>query len=370
MIASIGSLLKGVAAGAGVMYFLDPDRGRRRRAAVAGKAIHLVHEVEDVWAKGCRDLMNRTTGVAAQARRVVSVTPTDDRVLVARVRAALGHIVADARSLEVSAHNGTITLRGTVRPGEPAILIPAIEKINGVLNVESGLTTAGEPVPVPRRDNDLTPAARMLLTAGGGLLVLNGLARGGVTRTLLGTAGLGLFVRGMTDKPARLFGLDRGHGIDVCKSVRIDAPVEKVYEFISDVEQSGRFLPHVARVETLGGGRVRWTLDGPAGLGRFTCEEQIITAAENERIVWGSTPEAPIRYLGEARFRPEGEGTRLEVRLTYFPPGGVLGHAAASFLGMDPKTQLEGSLNRIRHYFEEGTVPRGGSTESMREHRG
>ncbi len=58
------------------------------------------------------------------------------------------------------------------------------------------------------------------------------------------------------------------------------------------------------------------------------------------------------------------------MRLTYHPPAGPLGHAAASFFGVDPKTQLGESLNRIKLYLEAGTLPRGVADEAVRPHRG
>ena len=370
MIASIGSLLRGVLYGAGVMYFLDPERGRRRRAEVGRRSVRVLHEAEDLWTKGCRDLMNRGTGVASQARRLLVAAPADDNVITARVRSVLGHHVVDARGVEVTTLDGHVTLRGTVRPGEPEQLIPAIEQIPGVREVRSGLATAGAAVGPACTESCLSPGPRLLMTAGGALLLLNGLVRRGFGPSFLGTLGLGMCVRGLTDKPGRLVGVGHDRGIEFQRSVRIDAPVEKVFEFVSDVEQSGRFLPEVVDLEDLGEGRVRWTVRGPGGIGRFECEEQLIESVENERIIWGSTPEAPLRYVGEARFRPEGDATRLDVRLSYAPPGGLLTHGAASVLGIDPKTQLDRCLNRMKRYLEEGVVPRGVAEREVKQHRG
>ncbi len=370
MIASIGSLLRGVLYGAGAMYFLDPVRGRRRRAEVGRRAVHLMHETEDLWNKGCRDLMNRGTGLTAQSRRLLTGNTADDRVVTERVRAVLGHHVTDARAVEVSSIDGHITLRGTVRPGEPERLIPAVEAIPGVREVRSGLTTSGAAVGPACAESGLAPGPRLLMTAGGALLLLNGLTRRGFGPTLLGTFGLGMFVRGLTDKPGRLVGIGHDRAIDFQRSMKINAPVEKVFEFVSDVEQSGRFLPEVVNVEDLGEGRVRWAVQGPGGIGRFECEEQLIESVENERIVWGSIPDAPLRYVGEARFRPEGEATRLEVRLSYEPPGGLLAHSLASMLGVDPKTQLDRALNKVNRHLEEGVVPQGVAEREVKQHRG
>lgn len=43
--ASLGSLLIAAAIGAGLMYLLDPDGGRRRRALARDKAVHLKNTI-------------------------------------------------------------------------------------------------------------------------------------------------------------------------------------------------------------------------------------------------------------------------------------------------------------------------------------
>ena len=370
MIVSMGSLLKGLACGATVMYFCDPDRGRRRRALLRDRTVGVVHDAEDLWRKGSRDLENRAWGIAAETKRGLQTGPVDDEVLIERVRAVLGHKVTDARHVEVEARSGMVTLRGTVRPGEPERAIPFVERIPGVRGVESALVTAGEPAPPPVGSHEMRPGTRLLLVAGGGLMLCNGLARRGFMPKLLGSFGAGLFAQGIGNRPARGFGGARRAGIPCRGTTVISAPVEKVYEFVSDVEQSGRFLPEGVEVESLGGGHVRWSCAGPGGIGTLECEEIILEATENERLVWASTDASPLRYLGEARFRGEGEMTRLDVGIIYAPPGGALTHAAASFLGLDPKTQLDASLLRIKRYLEAGTVPEGVVPEAGRKQHG
>ena len=60
-----------------------------------------------------------------------------------------------------------------------------------------------------------------------------------------------------------------------------------------------------------------------------------------------------IQYEGVARFEPEGEGTRLSVRLNWNPPGGTLGEIAARAFGVDPKSLLDEGLKRVKMHFEE-----------------
>src|SRR5262249_24819894 len=58
----------GAGIGAGLMYLLDPDRGRRRRALVWDKVVHLAHVTERTPEGRSRDRKNRDQGVAAQIR--------------------------------------------------------------------------------------------------------------------------------------------------------------------------------------------------------------------------------------------------------------------------------------------------------------
>jgi hypothetical protein len=58
-------ILAGAGLGAGLMYFLDPDMGRRRRALARDKLVHVANEVEDGARLIVKDLENRAHGLAA-----------------------------------------------------------------------------------------------------------------------------------------------------------------------------------------------------------------------------------------------------------------------------------------------------------------
>lgn len=70
-ISRIALVLCGAALGAAVMYVLDPDRGRRRRALVRDKLYSAALQTRrNVYAKS-RDLANRTKGMYARARHTL-----------------------------------------------------------------------------------------------------------------------------------------------------------------------------------------------------------------------------------------------------------------------------------------------------------
>src|SRR6478672_2686575 len=65
------ALLGGIGLGAAVMYVLDPQGGRRRRALARDKAVSLANKTSKVVSARSRDLANRAKGVAAEARSIV-----------------------------------------------------------------------------------------------------------------------------------------------------------------------------------------------------------------------------------------------------------------------------------------------------------
>jgi hypothetical protein len=62
------ALLSGIGIGAGLMYLLDPERGRLRRAIARDKAVSLANKTGDAVARTSRDIGNRAKGVAAEVR--------------------------------------------------------------------------------------------------------------------------------------------------------------------------------------------------------------------------------------------------------------------------------------------------------------
>jgi osmotically-inducible protein OsmY len=129
----------GLGIGTGLMYLLDPDRGRRRRALLRDKCALAARKTEEAFEGTARDLRNRTQGIVSELQSRFSAAPVDDGVLVDRVRSQLGHIVAHPGTIQVTAQNGKVTLSGPIRANEVDNLLSCVRHVNGVNEVVNNL---------------------------------------------------------------------------------------------------------------------------------------------------------------------------------------------------------------------------------------
>jgi len=66
------ALLGGVGAGALAMYYLDPERGRGRRALIRDQAVGLSNDVRQSVSGKAKDLGNRAKGMMHEAKSLTS----------------------------------------------------------------------------------------------------------------------------------------------------------------------------------------------------------------------------------------------------------------------------------------------------------
>jgi uncharacterized membrane protein len=370
---STAALLGGLGLGAALMYFLDPSRGRRRRALVRDQMAHAVRKGEHGVEATIHDLSNRAQGLAAETRSRFSDDDPSDDVLVARVRSELGRVCSHPRAIIATASAGTVTLSGPVLEREVDNILSATRGVRGVQHVENRLEVHESPAYVPSLQGGSerpgtrlellqehwTPAARLLLGAGGAALTGYGFSRRGVTGQLIGVAGAALLARSITNSDPRSLrrtGSESSRGVR--KAITIAAPIEEVFRFFSDYQNFPAFMSHVRDVEDRGNGLSHWVVDGPAG-SHVSWDAELTALEPERRIAWRSLPGATVENEGHISFEAaDGGGTRVEVELHHAPPAGALGEAIAALFRRDPKHQLADDLVRAKTYLETGNRPR------------
>jgi uncharacterized membrane protein len=382
------SWLSGVGVGAGLMYLLDPERGRRRRARVRDKFVRAWHVTDDMVGATTRDIAHRTQGLAAESlsevrERGLGMT-VPDHILEERVRAKLGRVALRPSSVHVSASDGNVTLTGPVLAKEVPDILAAVRGVRGVKAVENLLDIhqdasnipalqGGGPRPELTKPDILqsnwSPTTRMLVAGGGGLLSFAGLGKGGPVGLALTGIGSALVARGATNiEMKRLLGIGGGRrAVDFQKEINIKAPVHEVFEFWRHFENFPRYMGHVRDVRDLGEGRSHWTVTGPAGA--TVHWDAVITRMESNKILaWKTIGTPTVAHAGIVRFDANPDGsTRIGVRLSYNPPAGALGHAIAAIFGSDPKRALDEDLVRLKSLIEEGKASAPGKSATRDE---
>jgi uncharacterized membrane protein len=196
-----------------------------------------------------------------------------------------------------------------------------------------------------------SPTARLLVGAAGGGLALYGAARRDRVGAALGSLGLGLLVRGLTDRPVRrLVGLARERGAtEVQRAIHVDAPVDAVFGVWADYETYPRFLTRVREVGDLSDGRSRWVVEGPSGVPVEWIA--VLTRFETGRqLAWRTVGD---EHYARVLLTPDAEGgTRVEVRLSGVPAGGR--DDVATLFGSGADRQIDEDLLRMKSYVERG----------------
>ncbi|HEU4367560.1 MAG TPA: SRPBCC family protein [Methylomirabilota bacterium] len=138
-----------------------------------------------------------------------------------------------------------------------------------------------------------------------------------------------------------------GGGIEVVRTLTVEAPVERVYEFWNDFENFPRFMSHVREVRRTGPDRTHWVVNGPGGA-PIEWDAVVTRRVPSEEIGWRTVESSLVEHEGTVRFRRAGpNATRIEVGLTYRPVGGALGHGLAALFGSDPERVIADDLARV-----------------------
>lgn len=134
------SAVTALAAGAGLMYLLDPADGARRRALIGQKATRCLNETGDFFRRTGRHLANRSRGMAHETRSMFQQEDTDDRTLAERIRARLGHLQRPSADVDVAVIDGRCTITGRCTPDDVDAVLTCVQTTPGVASVVNLLT--------------------------------------------------------------------------------------------------------------------------------------------------------------------------------------------------------------------------------------
>jgi uncharacterized membrane protein len=288
--------------GAAAMYLMDPQAGRKRRADIRNQLESATRKVQHGADVVVRDASNRTHGLIVETRNALAARK--EQAAVALQGPTLGHVV------------------------------------------QSSFASWN-------RDN-WSPAQRALAASIATGMFAWGYLRGGVKGFAMCTLGGVLFARASANE--NIATIVKGRGILVEKTINVDAALEQVFAYWRNLENLPQWMSHVREVRYLGGDRFHWVVDGPAGV-PVEWDSELLNVVENREMTWRSVEGSQVQHTGRVRFDEEGDGTRIHIQLRYMPPGGVIGHAVARAFGVDPKSEMDDDLMRMKGAIESGRPP-------------
>jgi|KBSSwiStaDraftv2_1062776.scaffolds.fasta_scaffold173965_1 BON domain len=153
MTRALATFTAGVGFGAGLAFFLDPDRGARRRTHARNQLMHASRVVRD----------NSRTQLRAIQQAQQSI---EDSELADQVRATLARVVSHAQALAIEVSRGIVTVSGPILREELRLAIKALKRVPGVRDVVDAL----EPQSASPRTSTRRVAAALASVASLGLM--------------------------------------------------------------------------------------------------------------------------------------------------------------------------------------------------------
>lgn len=135
-------------AGAALAHFLDPDRGRARRARARDQLIARGRRAASDIQQQARFYEGRLKGVRARADGLGELHPEDDHLVKQGVQQRLARTGVDTTDVVIDVTDGVVGLRGRVPSPEQLEKVQAeAAAVPGVTGVESWLHLPGTPAP-------------------------------------------------------------------------------------------------------------------------------------------------------------------------------------------------------------------------------
>jgi len=369
------TLFGGLGAGALTMYFADPNRGKRRRATLRDAFVHSGHDIENFAQRFGRDVEHRAEGAVAETRRVFEDDDdVSDSVLEQRIRTVVGRAVSHPHAVELNCTGGSVFLGGWVLADEIAELTSAVRAVRGVRELSTFLNTTDHPQHISalqgggrrRRLPDFlqqswSPTSRVLAGFAGAGLIAYGATHRKLIGKALGVNGAILLARSILNPPLKgMIGADETTGLHIQKTACINATAADLYEFWKNPGNYPKVFAHVKQITPEPNGIFLWHVSGPAGI-PLSWRGRIARLVPEKRIEWWSLPDSIIENHGVIHLEAQKDGrTRVHIDMNYNPPAGLIGHAVAALLGLDPKSALDQDMVQLKSLLEQGKTRVGG----------
>jgi len=139
-------------------------------------------------------------------------------------------------------------------------------------------------------------------------------------------------------------------------TVEVDAAASVCYQKWHHFEQFPHFMNHVEEVRQTGPKNWHWVVSGPLGH-RTEWDAELDNDIPNQQISWHSLTGSEVSIAGQVNFEALANNrTRVDCKVQYNPPAGVLGELVAHIFS-DPERMISEDLKNFKHLVEGTNVP-------------
>ena len=208
---------------------------------------------------------------------------------------------------------------------------------------------------------NLSAAERTLSIAGGTKLALSGLK--GIFKSPFSSiikigAGGYLLSRGITGHCQLYSSMGRNStepvNVNIRSSYFINKSRNEVYTFWRNLDNLPLFMKHLESVELIDEIRSHWVLKLPLGAPTVSWDAEIVLDDPGYAIGWSSLADSLIDNAGKVRFQdgPNGEGTLVDIVISYRPPAGGFGGGIAHILNPVFKNMVDNDVRNFKQYMD------------------
>jgi uncharacterized membrane protein len=212
-----------------------------------------------------------------------------------------------------------------------------------------------------QEDINLSQAERIISVASGVKLALSGF-KGIFKRPFSSIIKLGaggyLLNRGLTGHCELYTRMGRNStepvNVNIRSSFLINKPRQQVYDFWRKLDNLPLFMKHLESVEIIDDTRSHWVLKLPTGVAKVSWDAEIVRDEPGYSIGWSSLPNSMIDNAGKVRFQdsPEGDGTLVDIVISYRPPAGGFGGSIAHVLNPVFKNMVDNDVRNFKQYMD------------------
>jgi uncharacterized membrane protein len=156
--------------------------------------------------------------------------------------------------------------------------------------------------------------------------------------------------------------VERTDAINIRTNLIVNKPKDEVYRFWRKLENLPLFMKHLASVTEIDAKHSHWEAIIPGGIGRIKWNAEIVKEEEGYMIGWQSIPNATVSNAGKVVFNDAlgGQGTELEVIISYHAPAGELGAGLAKALNPVFERMIRTDVMNFKEYIETKHNPAAG----------